>query len=462
MGNMAARPVGGRIAVDSSQSAARSNDRRRIAGAGRSRQQLACGDDPIVRTPTTGYEARMKNVASSDPGEFVGAAVQLEPPASPRRGGDRIQFFDCLRALAIFVVIVGHYRHDVFPGGSIGVSIFFALSGYLITSILLAEPVLDWHSAWRFIVRRFLRVWPPYLVSALMILALMFLAVWVLERQGVDSDTYRALVAREDEYWTKFPQQLLFLRNPSWLGMGVGVFWTLQIEFWFYVTIPILMLAVGRGRGLVAALLLALFCSLALRFIPSVNSTWLVASIAKISPLILHVARWFDTLLAGALVAVVARRDILEQLSKDQFSKLSVCCLGSLMFIVLFISNDDRQLVWPLIATVSGLITCVWILAFLRSGPEINFPIVAWFGRISYSVYLVHAIPLDYMRSLPWPAAKFLTYSRPITFLVAAILVAVLLHYLVEKPAIRAGKFLTRRQPRQASNAAGAAALEPS
>jgi peptidoglycan/LPS O-acetylase OafA/YrhL len=404
----------------------------------------------------------MKNVVSSDPGEFAGAAVQLEPLAPSRRGGGRIQFFDCLRALAIFVVMVGHYRHDAFPGGSIGVSVFFALSGYLITSILLAEPVLDWHSAWRFIVRRFLRVWPPYFIAALMILILMYLAVTVLERQGADTETSRALVARLDEYWTKFPQQLLFLRNPSWLGMGVGVFWTLQIEFWFYVTIPVLMLAVGRGRGLVAALLLALFCSLALRFVPSVNSTWLVASIAKISPLILHVARWFDTLLAGALVAVLARRNVLEQLSQDQFKTVSVCCLGSLMFIVLFISNDDRQLVWPVIATVSGLITCVWILVFLRSSAEVNFPIVAWFGRISYSVYLVHAIPLDYMRSLPWPAAKFLTYSRPITFLVAAILVAVLLHYFVEKPAIRAGKFLTRRQPREANAAAAAPAFEPS
>jgi peptidoglycan/LPS O-acetylase OafA/YrhL len=66
------------------------------------------------------------------------------------------------------------------------------------------------------------------------------------------------------------------------------------------------------------------------------------------------------------------------------------------------------------------------------------------------------------MRSLPWPAAKFLTYSRPITFLVAAILVAVLLHYFVEKPAIRAGKFLTRRQPREANAAAAAPAFEPS
>ena len=92
--------------------------------------------------------------------------------------------------------------------------------------------------------------------------------------------------------------------------MGVGVFWTLQIEFWFYVTIPLLMLAVGRGRGLAAALLLGLFCSLALRFIPSVNSTWLVASITKISPLIIHIAEMVRHVAGGCAGGVrrTARR----------------------------------------------------------------------------------------------------------------------------------------------------------
>ena len=403
----------------------------------------------------------MKRAGASDPGELVGAALQLGPLASSGRGSDRVQFFDCLRALAIFVVVVGHYRHDVFPGGSIGVSVFFALSGYLITSILLAEPVLDRHSAWRFVVRRFLRVWPPYFVSALAILVLMFLAVLTLERLGINNEGYYKLVARLGKYSQEFPQQLLFVRNPDWLGMAVGVFWTLQIEFWFYVTMPALMLAVGRGRGLVVALSLALVCSLALRFMPSVSSTWLVASIYKVSPLILHIAKWFDTLLAGALLAVIAHRSILRQVSKDRFQTVSVFCLASLMFIVLFISHDDRQLVWPLIATISGLITCVWILIFLRSSAEPNFPAVAWFGRISYSVYLVHAIPLDYMGGLPWPKAGLLAYGKPMTFMLATVGVAVLLHYFVEKPAIRAGRFLTRRRARVVDSPASASAFEP-
>ena len=379
----------------------------------------------------------MNSAVSPAPGDLAGSAVKSEPQRPSGEGGDRVQFFDCLRALAISVVVLAHYRHDVFPGGAIGVSIFFALSGYLITSILLAEPVLDWHSAWRFIVRRFLRVWPPYLAAALMILVLMFLAVQVLQRLGTDTEIYGTLTARLSGYWTKLPQQLLFLRNPSWLGMGVGVFWTLQIEFWFYVTIPLLMLAVGRGRGLAAALLLGLFCSLALRFIPSVNSTWLVASITKISPLIIHIARWFDTLLAGALVAFVARRGVLGQLSRDQFKIVSVCCLGSLMLIVLFISHDDRQLVWPVIATVAGLITCGWILAFLTSRPG-DQSSRRGLVRADFIFRLSRSRDSPGLYALVALARRGRVSAGRRAFMAASILVAVLLHYVVEKPAIRA------------------------
>src|SRR5262245_2393103 len=122
--------------------------------------------DAAGHSPTSASVAAVLAKASAT------VAARPDPLTVSRRHGDRVQFFDQLRAFAIFAVLIGHYRHDVFPGGSIGVSVFFALSGYLITSILLGEPVLDRHSAWRFVIRRFLRVWPPYLVAATAILIL--------------------------------------------------------------------------------------------------------------------------------------------------------------------------------------------------------------------------------------------------------------------------------------------------
>jgi peptidoglycan/LPS O-acetylase OafA/YrhL len=408
--------------------------------------------DPSVAGPSQSVGHATDIAAAIPASRMTAPACRPDPLVASRSLGERVQFFDLLRAFAIIVVMIRHYRTDVFPGGSIGVSVFFALSGYLITTILLGEPVLDRHCAWRFFLRRFLRVWPPYAVAAVAVMVLLYAAIQIAGGRVADAGIVAVASARLDEYLRDFPEQLLFIRNPTWLGMGVGVFWTLQVEFWFYVTMPLLMLAVGRGRGLAIALVLGLTLSLGLRFLPALNSAWPISLVHVALPLVIHVAKWFDTLLAGALVALLAHRRIfMAPISPAQFRSISMACLGVLSCMVLFIDIEDRSIVWPLMATLSGLVTCFWIWSFLRSSAEPNYPFIAWFGRISYSVYLVHAIPLDYIGFAPWPSTGPLVSSKPAAFMLAAILVAVALHYLVEKPAIRLGRFLTRRPPAEAA-----------
>lgn len=71
----------------------------------------------------------------------------------------RDNFYDCIRALAAALVFLTH-DGAILPGGSIGVSIFFCLSGFLITRILLRLPELSIVNIAKFIFRRFMRVWP--------------------------------------------------------------------------------------------------------------------------------------------------------------------------------------------------------------------------------------------------------------------------------------------------------------
>ena len=68
----------------------------------------------------------------------------------------RMIFLDFLRSIAIFFVLLTHYYGWFFPGGSIGVSIFFCLSGFLITNQLL-NPKVSFRS---FLIKRFLRIYP--------------------------------------------------------------------------------------------------------------------------------------------------------------------------------------------------------------------------------------------------------------------------------------------------------------
>ena len=73
---------------------------------------------------------------------------------------ERIEYLDWLRALAAGLVVIGHARGSLMPGGAIGVSVFFVLSGYLITSIHLRDGMMSVPNIGRFIVRRLARIYP--------------------------------------------------------------------------------------------------------------------------------------------------------------------------------------------------------------------------------------------------------------------------------------------------------------
>ena len=78
--------------------------------------------------------------------------------------GDRIHFFDGLRAIAILSVVGFHVGLPGFAGGFIGVDVFFVLSGYLIIGQLWRGLNDEQFSFWSFYARRALRILPPYLV----------------------------------------------------------------------------------------------------------------------------------------------------------------------------------------------------------------------------------------------------------------------------------------------------------
>jgi peptidoglycan/LPS O-acetylase OafA/YrhL len=332
----------------------------------------------------------------------------------------RIDFFDCLRAIAITFVLLGHYFNQILPGGAIGVSIFFCLSGYLITSILLREERLDFGAVWRFIVRRILRVMPAYVVA----IGAIYLGLRITGSSNLDdfvSHLHRLFTFTFD--------------HDTWFGMGTGVFWTLQVEFWFYITMPLLLIVVGRGK-LFALVMLAMFIALtAGRF-----------AFMDVLPGRLAFLFWFNNLLLGSMVAIADQRRILIGYLGRHYGVVSKVCLTMLILIAMFISNENRVVTWPIQALAACAITGAWILSYLGARQEVGMPLVAWFGRISYSVYLLHAIPLDFATVIPWPHLRALQHSQYWGLMLGAIAFAIALHYLIEKPFIKVGKWLTAKK----------------
>ena len=331
----------------------------------------------------------------------------------------RIEFFDYLRALAIFLVIVAHHRLSELPGGSIGVSLFFCLSGFLITALLLDEETLTGPTAWRFIIRRFMRVYPAYLATLIFLLFMM----------AVKGNPLLP------GYLQALPGLLFFASLPStWLGMGTGVLWTLHVEFWFYVSMPLLMMLVGRGKGLLAAAVVLICASYVLKVFAADSAV----TLPGFSPLQLLI--WIDTLLYGAIVAIVARSDTLH-LQRWIAWPLVLCGVVGIVAIALWVPNT-RVPTWFIESTVASILTAAILCAYSSAPFTFHVAPLAWFGRISYSIYLLHAISLDYHIEV-WP----LKGKELRAFLVVSILVLAL-HYGVEKPGIRLGRRLTSRKDR--------------
>jgi peptidoglycan/LPS O-acetylase OafA/YrhL len=175
------------------------------------------------------------DIAAADLAAVV-HAEQGEPSAAQAKSRSTARFapFDGIRAVAALLVFVMHVNNVRFPGGWIGVELFFALSGYLITSLLLAEKRKTGRIALgRFYARRALRLVPALAAAVAVVVPLAILegtrtAPW----DGLAAITYTMDVYRP----------LMGVDNPF------GHAWSLAVEEQFYIVWPVL-LVIGLRRG---------------------------------------------------------------------------------------------------------------------------------------------------------------------------------------------------------------------
>jgi len=190
--------------------------------------------------------------------------VRPASPAGPRVPslGGRIPSLDGLRALSILLVLIGHARTTVphlpfsvrrwataIPGNaSQGVSIFFVISGFLITHLLLREQQKTGRiSLPLFYVRRFFRIMPAYYTFLICLIVLPRLHIHRFHWLALDGGSLKMAA--------------LFLTNysPHSFGEWVGHTWSLSVEEQFYLFWPLLLSLVGRqsGRWIAVALIIA-------------------------------------------------------------------------------------------------------------------------------------------------------------------------------------------------------------
>ena len=317
----------------------------------------------------------------------------LPPPTLTSRGP--IASLDGLRALAVLIVVVSHAGYgNTIPGG-LGVTIFFFLSGFLITTLILDEHERHGRiSIKQFYQRRAFRLLPPLLVT----LAIAYLLVGAGLLDG--GFTVQGLTSQLFYFANYFT---IFFAHANSQPGGSGILWSLAVEEHFYLVFPVVMLLVFRRFGphrartvLIRAFVVLCVAALAWRCYlvsqPGFNQLHTYYSTDT----------RFDSILFGCLLALwynPARLPLQVRDTKMRAKDWLLCAAG-LALLLATIVYRDVQFRESFRYTLQGLALVpifFYAIRFPQAGPFrlLNLRAIARIGVLSYGIYLIHDIFLE-------------------------------------------------------------------
>lgn len=344
---------------------------------------------------------------------------------------------DGLRAVAVVPVILFHAGNKLFPGGFVGVDVFFVISGYLITSIIATEMQAGKFSLIGFYERRARRILPALFV--VLLACLPFAMLWMSPLDGYGF--YRSVIAV-----SVFASNILFWRESGYFDVASELkpllhTWSLAVEEQYYLLFPLaLMLTWRLGKRWIAGLLaVAGLLSLAV-------AQWGALNKPDAAFFLLPTRGW--ELLIGALVAFYLLKPesaFDEARPASQIVKEIVGSFGLLLIAYsVFAFDEDTQFpgVHALVPTIGAASVILAAGPRTIAGKLLGSRIFVGIGLLSYSAYLWHQ-----------PLFAFLRYRGTIaqspSFQVAVVCLTMLLSFLtwkhVERP-FRIRSIFNRRQ----------------
>jgi peptidoglycan/LPS O-acetylase OafA/YrhL len=382
--------------------------------------------------------------AEPQPGASPPAAGSVEDKARPgKREPVRIEI-QALRCLAVVAVVLFHYWPELVPGGYVGVDVFFAISGFLITGHLVREAdrrgAISLAAFW---ARRARRILP----AALLVLLFVAVVTFLIVPENLWSQYYAEITASTlyVENWYLAGQAVDYLgadAPPS----PVQHYWTLSVEEQFYLVWPVVLLlltvALRRSstgiRRNVGLAVLAVIAAASLAFG--------IAYTASSPPAAFFITptRIWEFAAGGLLAyATAGTRPVIRAPFRAAISWLGLVAIG----VAVFAYSESTP--FPGVAAmlpIFGAVAVIWAGApQVRWAPTraMGTRPIQWVGDVSYSIYLWH-----------WPLlilAPFLLDEKlgnlTKVFLVAAsVALAAVTKKYVEDP-IRSGPVLTRRRP---------------
>lgn len=347
---------------------------------------------------------------------------------------EHIKAFDGMRGIAILFVMIFHLPFsipeitDLSRGGFLGVDIFFVLSGFLITSILLKEQSKTGKiSLKNFFLRRSLRLLPAYWIF--------LIAVYLLGNYiGQNSDDIETLYGNYN-----FVAAFFYFTNWHWLiigkaPIGLGHTWSLAIEEQFYILWSLILFLAfreGKSRSLI------FFGTLSLIIFLILLRTFRVLNGTDYAVIYFTTDSRMDSLLIGALFSMMFMWKIFApRFYKSFFFKFLVVFAGCVAFWVIFLGNSGGDFfIWklPIFSTSIGLIV-LWLATQKKSliHSFLENKLLCWIGQISYGLYLWHLITIEISNKFFPPSITLV-----ITAISLAFLISVISYYLIEMPFLK-------------------------
>lgn len=296
---------------------------------------------------------------------------------------------DALRALAVIIVVGFHVFPDFFPGGFIGVDIFFVISGFLISSIVTRELANKKFSFYRFYSRRIKRIFP----AIILVIAVSAIAGGILLH-----GSERVWLGKHILGSVSFLANFVYWHEAGYFDISAESkpflhFWSLAVEWQFYTLWPLVLFGAWQRlslRGLSVSVL-------TISFIYSIYILQIDTTAAFYSTF----ARLWELLIGGLIALCVCERSEADILRYKNI--LSIVGLLILFFGLFFIDKSSPFPGWYVLIPTFGAICLILAGPSSTANHILTNKITVGIGLISYPLYLWH-----------WPILAFykIAFSR--------------------------------------------------